>query len=90
MAMKNDAKFEFELTFQFKTDMRNSTNFELKSIEELFFQALESYAKLEEKVTCGLENDMRNLTNIHWSTEKSLNWDFHEILLSKTENVQQA
>ena len=26
MAMKNDAKFEEEFTFQFKIDMRNSTN----------------------------------------------------------------
>ena len=26
MAMKNDAKFEKELTCQFKTDMRNLTN----------------------------------------------------------------
>ena len=28
MAMKNDAKFEEELTYHFKTDMRNLTNFE--------------------------------------------------------------
>ena len=28
MAMKNDAKFEEELTYQFKTDMRNMTNFD--------------------------------------------------------------
>ena len=27
MTMKNDAKFEEELTFQFKIDMRNLTNF---------------------------------------------------------------
>ena len=27
MAMKNDAKFEEELTCQFKTNMRNLTNF---------------------------------------------------------------
>ena len=28
MRMKNDAKFEEELTCQFKIDMRNSTNFD--------------------------------------------------------------
>ena len=28
MAMKNDAKFEEELTCQFKIDMRNLTNFD--------------------------------------------------------------
>ena len=28
IAMTNDAKFEEELTFQFKIDMRNSMNFD--------------------------------------------------------------
>ena len=28
MTMKNDAEFEVELTCQFKTDMRNVTNFD--------------------------------------------------------------
>ena len=28
MTLKNDAKFEEELTYQFKTDMRNLTNFD--------------------------------------------------------------
>ena len=28
MKMKNNAKFEEELTFNFKTDMRNLTNFD--------------------------------------------------------------
>ena len=28
MAMSNDAKFEEELTYQFKTGMRNLTNFD--------------------------------------------------------------
>ena len=28
MAMKNDAKFEEDLTCKFKTDMRNLTNFD--------------------------------------------------------------
>ena len=31
MAMKNDAKFEEELTCQFKIDMRNLTNFDLST-----------------------------------------------------------
>ena len=31
MAMKNNAKFEEELTFHFKTDMRNLTNFDLST-----------------------------------------------------------
>ena len=29
--MKNDAKFKKELTSQFKTDMRNLTNFDLST-----------------------------------------------------------
>ena len=48
---------------------------------------LESDAKFEEKVTCGLENDMRNLANFHQSTQRSQNWGFDGILLSKVENV---
>ena len=31
MTMKNDAKFEEELTCHFKIDMRNLTNFELST-----------------------------------------------------------
>ena len=31
MAMKNDAKFEEELTYQFKIDLRNLTNFDLST-----------------------------------------------------------
>ena len=48
---------------------------------------LECDAKFEEKLTCGLENDMRNLTNFYQNTQKSQNWDFDGILLSKVENV---
>ena len=48
---------------------------------------LKSDAKFEEKLTCDLENDMGNLANFYQSTQKSQNWDFHEILLSKVENV---
>ena len=31
MIMKNDAKFEEKFTCQFKTDMRNLTNFDLST-----------------------------------------------------------
>ena len=31
MTMKNNTKFEEELTFHFKTDMRNLTNFDLST-----------------------------------------------------------
>ena len=31
MTMKNNAKFEEELTFHFKTDMKNFTNFDLST-----------------------------------------------------------
>ena len=31
ITMKNNAKFEEELTFHFKTDMRNLTNFDLST-----------------------------------------------------------
>ena len=48
---------------------------------------LESDGKFKEKVTCGLENDIKNLTNFHQSTEKSKNWDFYWVLLSKVESV---
>ena len=33
--MKNDAKFEEELTCQFKIDMRNLTNFVTRTLEDL-------------------------------------------------------
>ena len=47
---------------------------------------LRSDAKFEEKQTCGLENEW-NLANFNQNTQKSQNWDFEEILLSKVENV---
>ena len=34
MRMTNDAKFEEELTCQFKTDIRNLTNFDLKNLNK--------------------------------------------------------
>ena len=39
MTMRNDAKFEKELTFQFKTDMRNLTR-ALKNLKNLHFNGL--------------------------------------------------
>ena len=41
----------------------------------------------KEEMTCRFKTDMRNLANFHQSTEKSQNWDFDVILLSKVENV---
>ena len=48
---------------------------------------LKSDAKFGEKLNCDLENDMRNLANFHQSTQKSQNWDFDRILLSKVEKT---
>ena len=56
--------------------------FDLKNTEELSFMTLKSDEKFEEKLTCGLEND-RNLANLHQSTQKSQNWNFDGMLLSK-------
>ena len=47
---------------------------------------LESDAKFDEKLTCGLQND-RNLADFDQRTQKSQNWDFYWVLLSKVENV---
>ena len=48
---------------------------------------LKSDAKFEEKLTCGSENDMRDLAKFYQSAQKSQNWDFDGILLSKVENI---
>ena len=41
MILKNDVKFEKELTCQFKIDMRNLTNFDqLKNLKNLYFNEL--------------------------------------------------
>ena len=40
MTMKNDTKIEEELTFHFKTDMRNLTNFETRKGKKLLFNLL--------------------------------------------------
>ena len=47
---------------------------------------LRSDAKFEEKLTYVLENDRRNSAVFHQSTQKSQNWDFDGIFLSKVEN----
>ena len=39
--------------------------------------------KFEKKLTFGLENDMRNFANFHDSKQKSQNWNFYWVLLSK-------
>ena len=46
---------------------------------------LEGDGKFEE--TCGLENNMTNLANFHQCTQKSHNWDFYWVILSKEEDV---
>ena len=48
---------------------------------------LKGDVKFEKKLTCGLETDRRNLPNFRQSTQKSQNWNFDGILLSKVENV---
>ena len=48
---------------------------------------LKSDAKFKEKLTYCLENDMSSLANFYQSTQKSQNWDFDGILLSKIENI---
>ena len=48
---------------------------------------LKNDVKFEEQLTSGLKNDMRNQPNFHQSTQKCLNWDFDEMLLSKVGNV---
>ena len=44
-------------------------------------------ATLDQKLICAFKNDIRNLGNFHQNTEKSKNWDFDGILLSKVENI---
>ena len=64
--------------------------FDLKSTEELSFMTLKCHAKFEEKLTHGFKNDMRNLVNFHQGTQKSGNFHFHGLLLSKVYNARQA
>ena len=44
---------------------------------------LNSNATFQEKLACSLGNDMRNLVNFYQSTQKSQNYDFDGIFLSK-------
>ena len=67
MTMKNDAKFEEELTCQFKIDMRNLTNFDPSTQKSQTFDAT-----FEGKLTCAFKNDMRNLANFYQSMFESL------------------
>ena len=47
MTMNNNAKFEGKLTFHFKTDMRNLTNFDssTRKSKKLFFNLLFNYPR---------------------------------------------
>ena len=49
--------------------------------------ALKIDATFEGKLNCASKNRKRNLANFHQRTQKSQNWDFHGIPLSKVENV---
>ena len=53
----------------------------------VMFNDTESDAAFEEKITCDLEYDIRDLTYFYQNTQKSQNWDFYRILLSKVENI---
>ena len=61
--------------------------FELKKYRGVIFHDAREWCKFKEKVTCGLKNDMKNLANFHQTTQKSQNWGFYGVLLSKVENV---
>ena len=79
MTIKNDAKFEQELTVQFKIDIRNLTTFDSSTqiLHNLHFNG--QYTKFEGKLTCISKNDMKNLANFHQSTFESLKiWSFVE------------
>ena len=60
----------------------------LESKKQLCLMTLKIDTKFEGKLTCASKNDMRNLANFHQSTQKSQNWDFNRVLLSKVENVR--
>ena len=78
MTMKNDAKIEEELICQFKTDMKNLTNFEW---QWKMMQKLERNWFVSSKLTWGiwriLTPALENLKNFH----------FNGLLLSKAYNV---
>ena len=56
MTMKNNAKFEGELTCRFKINMRNFTDFDRSTPETGALMELIKHAKYEEKLAFGLEN----------------------------------
>ena len=55
-------------------------------VQELSLITLNSHLKFKEKPTFCLKNDMRNLMNFNLSSEKSENFHFDEIFLSKVCN----
>ena len=80
MTMKNDAKFEEELTCRFKTDMGSwqILTWALESLKNLYFNVLplskvtpNSDIKFGEESTCRFEIEMKNLTDFDLSTWKS-------------------
>ena len=56
-----------------------------KTTEDLCLMVLNIDAKFEEKLTCVFKCDMRNLVNFYQCTQKSENWNFDAILLSKVQ-----
>ena len=53
--------------------------FDLKKYRGVIFHDTQRWCKIWRK-TCGVENGMRNMSNFSYSTWKSQNWDFDEIL----------
>ena len=83
--MKNDAKFEEELTCRFKIDMKNFTNFNWSTPEKLYFVELISHVKFEEKIlTWKMQVEFGKFHHIF---QKPQIWDFDAIFLSKVENL---
>ena len=65
--------------------------FELKSTEELVLMVLNIGAKFEGKLMWAFKNVIRNFANFYHSMfEKSKNWNFDGILLSKVENIKES
>ena len=91
ITLKNDAKFEEELTCTLTNDIRllltKVIMFELKSTEELCVMTMNGDAIFKEKLTDGLKNDIRNLVNFHASSRKSENVHFNGFVFSKAYKV---
>ena len=87
ITLKDDAKFEKELTCPLKDGMKNLTNFDpsIKSLKicTLCVMTLKGYAIFKKKLTGGLKNDIKNLVNFHASSHKSENLHFNGFVLSK-------